>query len=207
MKVEVKNISGEKVGNLNLRDDIFGIEPNALVMHQALVRQQANARLGTHKTKSRGEVRGTTAKWYRQKGTGRARHGDRKAPIFVGGGQAHKPRPRDYNKKMPRKMRRLALRSALSVKAAAKEIVVLDELAFEDPRTVNMLEMLDSLEIEGSAVVLLPEQNENVELSARNLQDVKTLRAGYLNVRDLLGHNYVIMPKDSVNAIESFLEN
>ena len=207
MKVAVKNISGKKVGALELRDDIFGIEPNLVVVHQALVRQQANARLGTHKTKTRSEVRGTTAKWYRQKGTGRARHGDRKAPIFVGGGQAHKPRPRDYSKKMPRKMRQLALRSALSVKAAAEEIVVLDELAFDEPKTVNMLEMLDNLDIEGSAIVLLPEKNESVELSARNLQDVKTLRAGYLNVRDLLGHNYVIMPKAAVNAIESFLAN
>jgi large subunit ribosomal protein L4 len=205
MKVDVKNSSGKKVGNLDLRDDIFGIEPNTSVMHQALVRQQANARLGTHKTKSRGEVQGTTAKWYRQKGTGRARHGDRKAPIFVGGGQAHKPRPRDYSKKMPRKMRRLALRSALSTKAAAEEIVILDELAFDDPKTVSMLELLDNLEIEGSAVVLLPEPNEYVEKSARNLQDVKTLRAGYLNVRDLLGYDYVIMPKDTVSAIESFL--
>jgi large subunit ribosomal protein L4 len=205
MKVDVKNSSGKKVGKLELRDDIFGIEPNKAVMHQALVRQQANARLGTHKTKSRGEVRGTTAKWYRQKGTGRARHGDRKAPIFVGGGQAHKPRPRDYSKKMPRKMRRLALRSALSAKAAAEEIVILDELAFDDPKTVSMLELLDNLEIEGSAVVLLPERNEYVEKSVRNLQDVKTLRAGYLNVRDLLGYDYVIMPKDTVSTIESFL--
>lgn len=205
MKVTVKNSSGKKVGNLELRDDVFGIEPNTSVMHQALVRQQANARLGTHKTKTRGEVRGTTAKWYRQKGTGRARHGDRKAPIFVGGGQAHKPRPRDYSKNMPRKMRRLALRSALSVKAAAEAIVVLDELVFDEPKTVHMLELLDNLEIEGSVVVLLPEQNENVEKSARNLQDVRTLRAGYLNVRDLLGYDYVLMPKEAVSVIEGFL--
>ena len=139
------------------------------------------------------------------KGTGRARHGDRKAPIFVGGGQAHRPRPRDYSQKMPRKMRRLALRSALSAKAAAKEIIVLDELDFDDPKTVNMLELLDNLEVEGSAVVLLPERNENVEKSARNLQDVRTLRAGYLNVRDLLGYDYLIMLKDTISVIEGFL--
>lgn len=205
MKVDVRNSSGKKVGKVELRDDIFGIEPNAAVIHQALVRQRANARLGTHKTKSRSEVRGTTAKWYRQKGTGRARHGDRKAPIFVGGGQAHKPRPRDYSQKMPRKMRRLALRSALSAKAAAKEIIVLDELDFDDPKTVNMLELLDNLEVEGSAVVLLPEHNEDVEKSARNLQDVRTLRAGYLNVRDLLGYDYLIMLKDTISVIEGFL--
>jgi large subunit ribosomal protein L4 len=205
MKVDVRNSSGKKVGKVELRDDIFGIEPNAAVIHQALVRQRANARLGTHKTKSRSEVRGTTAKWYRQKGTGRARHGDRKAPIFVGGGQAHKPHPRDYSQKMPRQMRRLALRSALSAKAAAKEIIVLDELDFDDPKTVNMLELLDNLEVEGSVVVLLSERNENVEKSARNLHDVRTLRAGYLNVRDLLGYDYLIMLKDTISVIEGFL--
>ncbi len=205
MKVDVKSISGKKVGKVDLSDDVFAIEPNSAVMHQALVRQQANARQGTHKAKTRGEVKGTTAKWYRQKGTGRARHGDRKAPIFVGGGQAHKPLPRDYTKKMPRKMRRLALRSALSAKAASAAIVVVDELAFDDPKTTNMLEMLDNLKLEGSAVVLLPERNENVEKSARNLDDIKTLRAGYLNIRDLLGHDYVIIPKDAVSVIEGNL--
>jgi large subunit ribosomal protein L4 len=205
MKVEVKNASGTTVEEVELRDDIFGIEPNIAVMHRALVRQRANARLGTHKTKTRSEVKGTTAKWYRQKGTGRARHGDRKAPIFVGGGQAHGPRPRDYTKKMPRKMRRLALRSALSAKAAGEEIIVLDELIFDEPKTVEMLQLLDDLEVDGSVVILLSERNENVEKSARNLRDVKTLRANYLNIRDLLGYNYVIMPKDSISVIENFL--
>jgi large subunit ribosomal protein L4 len=205
MKVEVKNFEGATVEELELRDDIFGIKPNEPVMHQALVRQQANARLGTHSTKTRSEVKGTGAKWYRQKGTGRARHGDRKAPIFVGGGQAHRPKPRDYSKKMPRQMRRLALRSALSAKAAAEQIVVLNQLNFDQPRTVELLQLLDNLDIVGSAVVLLPERNENVEKSARNLPDVKTVRANYLNVRDLLGHNYVIMTKEAVSVIEGFL--
>jgi large subunit ribosomal protein L4 len=205
MKVDIKNSSGTTVGELELRDDIFNIEPNVPVMHQALVRQQANARLGTHKTKTRGEVRGTTAKWYRQKGTGRARHGDRKAPIFVGGGQAHKPQPRDYSQKMPRKMRRLALCSALSAKVAANELVVLDELNIDEPKTVAIVDLLGKLNIEGSAVILLPERNENVERSARNLGRVKTIRAGYLNIRDLLGHNYVIVPQASVSIIEGFL--
>jgi len=205
MKIEVRNASGAKVEEIELRDDIFGIEPNRAVMHQALVRQQANARRGTHSTKTRSEVRGTGAKWYRQKGTGRARHGDRKAPIFVGGGQAHKPKPRDYSQKMPRKMRRLALRSALSAKAAAEQVIVLDELAFEQPKTLELLELLENLEVAGSVVVLLPERDENVEKSARNLADVKTLRANYLNIRDLLGHNYVIIPKAAVSMIEGFL--
>jgi large subunit ribosomal protein L4 len=205
MKVDVKNASGAPVEEIELRDDIFGIEPNTTVMHQALVRQQANARLGTHKTKTRGEVQGTTAKWYRQKGTGRARHGDRKAPIFVGGGQAHKPRPRDYTKKMPRKMRRLALRSALSAKAASEQIIVLDELNLSEPKTVTILQLLDDLAVSGTVVILLPEHNENVEKSARNLRDVKTIQANYLNIRDLLGYNYVLIPKDSISVIESFL--
>ena len=205
MKVDVKNSEGQTVEELELQEDVFGIEPNTYVMHQALVRQQANARLGTHKTKTRGEVKGTTAKWYRQKGTGRARHGDRKANIFVGGGQVHKPRPRDYTKKMPRKMRRLALRSALSAKAAASEIVVIDDIQFEAPETAAILELLDNLEINGSAVILLSERNENVEKSARNLSDVKTLRANYLNIRDLLGHDYLIAPKSAISVIEGFL--
>lgn len=205
MIVDVKNLDGQKIEEVELKSEIFEIEPNTAVMHQALVRQQANARLGTHKAKTRGEVRGTTAKWYRQKGTGRARHGDRKAPIFVGGGQAHKPQPRDYSQKMPRKMRRLALRSALSVKAASEEIVVLESLDFEQPKTSQMLELLDNLEIEGSVVILLPERNENVEKSANNLQDVKTLRANYLNIKDLLGSDYVIIPKSALDTIESFL--
>ena len=201
MKVEVKNFEGATVEELELRDDIFGIEPNKAVMHQALVRQHANARLGTHSTKTRSEVRGTGAKWYRQKGTGRARHGDRKAPIMVGGGQAHRPKPRDYSQKMPRKMRRLALRSALSAKAAAEQIVILDQLAFTAPKTIEVLQLLDNLDIAGSAVVLLPERNENVEKSVRNLPDVKTVRAHYLNIRDLLGHNYIIMTKEAVSTI------
>lgn len=205
MQVTVQNIAGEKVDDMELRDDIFGVEPHKAVMHQALVRQLANARQGTHSTKSRGEVKGTTAKWYRQKGTGRARHGSKKAPIFVGGGVAHGPKPRSYRKKMPKKMRRLALRSALSVKASAEQIIVLDDLNFEEPRTKEMIDVLKKLDINGSAVVLLANRNENVEKSIRNLADVKYLRTAYLNIRDLLGHDYIIMPKASVEVIEGIL--
>lgn len=205
MKIDVKNMDGQKIDELELRDEIFGIEPNVPVMHQALIRQQANARLGTHKAKTRGEVSGTTAKWYRQKGTGRARHGDRKAPIFVGGGQAHKPVPRDYTQKMPRKMRRLALRSALSAKVASQELILLDDLNFEGGKTSETVTLLKNLEVQGSVIILLPEHNDNVEKSARNLKNVKTLRAHYLNIRDLLGHDYVIMPKSALSLIEGFL--
>lgn len=205
MQVPVKNINGQVVEEIELRDDVFAIEPNIPVMHQALVRQLANARQGTHSSKTRGEVSGTSTKWYRQKGTGRARHGNRKAPTFVGGGVSHGPKPRSYVQQMPRKMRRLALRSALSAKAASEQLVILDNLQFENPKTKNVVTMLKNLEVNGSAVVLLPERNENVELSIRNLAEVKYLRAGLLNVRDLLGHDYVIMPKASVAMVESFL--
>jgi large subunit ribosomal protein L4 len=205
MQVQVRNIAGESVGKVELPDQIFGIEPNKAVMHQALVRQLANQRLGTHKTKSRGEVIRVKGKWYRQKGTGRARHGSRNAPIFVGGGVAHGPRPRSYAQKMPRKMRRLALRSALSVKAAEEHIIVLDEVEFETPKTRQAVDALRNLNVESSAVILLPEGNENVERSVNNLPDVKTLRAGYLNVRDLLKYEFVIMPTDALAVVEEIL--
>lgn len=205
MQVELKNVAGETVGDVELRDDIFAVEPNRSVMHQALVRQLANRRLGTHKTKSRSEVVRTKAKWYRQKGTGRARHGSRNAPIFVGGGVAHGPKPRRYTKKMPRKMRRLALRSALSVKAAEERIVLLDAIEFEAPKTRTMVDTLHNLSVDSSAVILLTERNENVERSANNLPDVKTLRAQYLNVHDLLKYDYVIMPTGALAVVEEIL--
>ena len=205
MQTDVRNIAGEKVGEVELRDDIFGIEPNGPVMHQALLRQLANRRLGTHDTKTRGEVNRTKAKWFRQKGTGRARHGSRNAPIFVGGGIAHGPTPRSYTQHMPRKMRRLALRSALSAKAAQARIIVLDALEFEAPKTRLMDDTLNNLNVDSSAVILLPGRNDNVELSASNLPDVKTLHAHYLNVRDLLKYDYVIMPTGALAVVEEIL--
>ncbi len=205
MQTDLKNIAGEKVGEVELRDDIFGIEPNGPVMHQALLRQLANRRLGTHDTKTRGEVNRTKAKWFRQKGTGRARHGSRNAPIFVGGGISHGPTPRSYTQHMPRKMRRLALRSALSAKAAQARIIVLDALEFEAPKTRLMDDTLNNLNVDSSAVILLPGRNDNVELSASNLPDVKTLHAQYLNVRDLLKYDYVIMPTGALAVVEEIL--
>ncbi|HEY74780.1 MAG TPA: 50S ribosomal protein L4 [Thermoflexia bacterium] len=205
MIVPVHNMAGEQVDEIELRPDIFEAPVNVPLMHQALVRQLANARLGTHKTKSRGEVNRTTRKWYRQKGTGRARHGSRNAPLFVGGGVAHGPRPRSYRKKMPRKMRRAALRSALSVKAAEQQIVVLDRLELERPRTKEMLAVLRNLGAEKSALILLPERNEPVEKSARNIPGVKTLRASYLNIRDLFKYEKVLMPLEALQVIESIL--
>ncbi|MFL7792971.1 MAG: 50S ribosomal protein L4 [Anaerolineae bacterium] len=205
------NTKGKKVGEVELRPAIFEAPVNVSLMHQAFVRQMANARLGTHKTKSRSEINRTKAKFYRQKGTGRARHGSRNANLFVGGGIAHGPLPRKYTKKMPRKMRRAALRSALSAKVAEDQIVVVDDLAMEAPRTKEMVEILERLklasnEASGRVLILLPGRNELVEKSARNLPWVKTLRASYLNVRDLLGYDHVLMPKGALEVIESILE-
>jgi large subunit ribosomal protein L4 len=205
MVVTLYNTRGESVGEVELLPDIFEVSVNVPLMHQALVRQLANARQGTHKTKSRGEVNRTKAKWYRQKGTGRARHGSRNANLFVGGGVAHGPTPRRYIKKMPRKMRRAALRSALSVKAMENQIVVLDELGMEAPRTREMVTVLGNLGLDRRVLILLPERDETVEKSARNLPQVKTLRASYLNIRDLLGYDHVLMPMGALQVIENIL--
>lgn len=205
MDIPMYNARGEKIGEVELRPDIFEVPVNVPLMHQALVRQLANAHLGTHKAKSRGEVNRTKAKWYRQKGTGRARHGSRNANLFVGGGVAHGPRPRKYTKKMPRKMRRAALCSALSVKATEDQIVVLDALEMEVPKTKEMLAVLRSLGLDRRVLILLPERNETVERSARNLPQVKTLRASYLNVRDLLEYDHVLMPLGALQVVEDIL--
>jgi large subunit ribosomal protein L4 len=205
MFVPMYNAEGEAVGEIELLPDIFEVPVNVPLMHQALMRQLANARQGTHKTKSRGEVNRTKSKWYRQKGTGRARHGSRNANLFVGGGVAHGPRPRKYTKKMPRKMRRAALRSALSAKAMENQIIVLDELEMEAPKTSEMVALLGSLGLGQRVLVLLPERNELVEKSVRNLPQAKVLRASYLNIRDLLGHDHVLVPLGALQVIESIL--
>ena len=205
MRVPVHNMAGETVGEIELREDIFGVPINVSVMHQALVRQQANARLGTHKTKTRGEVSGGGRKPWRQKGTGRARHGSIREPQWRGGGVAHGPRPRSYRKKMPRKMRRLAYKSALSVKAKERQIIVLDDLQVTAPKTREIASILEALAVDSSALILLPERNLNVEKSANNLPNVKTLRAHYLNVRDLLGYDYLLMPLGALEVIEIIL--
>lgn len=205
MVVPVWNMAGERVGEVELRPEVFEVAVNVSLLHQALVYQQTNARLGTHGTKTRSEVNRSKAKWYRQKGTGRARHGSRNAPIFVGGGVAHGPRPRSYELHMPRKMRRTALRSALSVKAAQEQIVVLDRLELEAPKTREMLGVLRNLNAASGTLILLPERNEAVEKSARNLPEVKTLSVGYLNVRDLLQCEKVVLPLGALQVIESIL--
>lgn len=205
MLVSMYNVGGQEVGEVELRPDIFEVPVSISLMHQAVVRQLANARLGTHKTKSRGEISRTKRKWYRQKGTGRARHGSRNANIFVGGGIAHGPTPRAYTKKMPRKMRRAALRSALSAKALEEQIIVLDVLEMEAPKTKEMVSLLGNLGLDERVLILLPEHDEAVEKSARNLPQVNTLQASYLNVRDLLGHDHIVIPLGSLQVVESIL--
>lgn len=206
MNISVVDMTGKKVGSAELPASIFEAKVNRGLMHQALVRQLANKRLGTHKTKGRSEIARTGAKAYRQKGTGNARHGSRRAPIFVGGGVAHGPKPRDYSQKMPRKMRRAALRSALTVKAQAGDIILLDAVSMDAPKTKEMAAIQQSLVGDKSALLLLAERNENVEKSTSNLSSMKTLRAGYLNIRDLLGYNKILMPLDALESIKSFLE-
>ncbi len=205
MQAVVYNMTGEQVGEVELPAEVFEAPVNPALMHQALVRQLANARQGTHHSLSRGQVSRSKSKWYRQKGTGRARHGSRNAPIFVGGGVAHGPKPRSYRKKMPRKMRRAALRSALSIKAAETHIVLLDELKMEQPKTRDFVTMLERLDVSASTLVLLSEKDETIEKSARNLPNVKTLRAHYLNIRDLLGYDTLLIPLDSLDVIVSNL--
>lgn len=207
MLLPVYNMEGQEVRQVELPASIFEAKVNRDLMHQALVRQMANARVGTHSTQTRAEVARTTAKWYRQKGTGRARHGSRKAPIFVGGGVAHGPHPRDYSKQMPRKMRHAALRSALTAKANSGDVVLLDTLSLAQPKTKEMAALVRRLVGEDSALVLLPARDVLVERSARNLQEVKALDALYLNIRDLLGHRKLVLLVATLDVLEGFLGN
>lgn len=205
MEAKLFNQSGTEIGTVQLTEYVFGIEPNVPVMHQAAVRQQANARLGTHNTRGRGEVTGSTRKLYRQKGTGRARQGSVRAPHRKGGGVAHGPHPRSYHQDMPRKMRRLAVRSALSAKYSADELRFVDQLSFDQPRTKDMLACLAAFELTGKTLIVLDAKNEAVQRSANNLPQVKTLLANYLNVIDLLNHDVVIMSRAAVDMIENWL--
>ena len=201
MLVPLHSMTGEAVGELELRDDVFGIKPNESVMHQAVLRQQANARLGTHKVKTRGEVSGGGRKPWKQKGTGRARQGSTRSPQWKGGGVVFGPVVRKYTQKMNRKMRRLALKSALSTKAADKQIKFVETLVIDSYKTSAMAELLKHLSIDSNVLIILPAANEMVERSAANLPFVKTIQATCLSVRDLLLFDYIIMPSDSVDVI------
>ncbi len=208
MKVDVVNIEGKKVKSVELPASIFEAPVNTNLMHQAYVRQIANARLGTHKTKTRSEVSGGGRKPWRQKGTGRARQGSIRAPQWVGGGRVHTPRPRDYSQKMPRKMRRAALRSALSVKASDQAILILDEISLSEAKTREIAKVKDTLAGGSSVLLIIPEKNENYDMihkAANNLPDLKLLMANYMNIRDLFGYDMVIIPLAALEVIESYL--
>ena len=208
MEVDVLNVEGKKVRMVELPAKIFEAPVNVDLMHQAYVRQMANARLGTHKTKTRSEVSGGGRKPWRQKGTGRARQGSTRAPHWVGGGKAHSPKPRDYSKQMPRKMRRAALRSALTVKAADNEIVVLEDLIIAEPKTRLMIQTLATLVGEATVLVLIPEKTaayDTVTRTMNNIPSAKILLASYLNIRDLLGYDKLILPLATLDVLESYL--
>jgi len=205
MLVSVRNMAGETVKEMELNDAIFGIEPHQAVMHQAMLRQQANARLGTADTKTRSEVSGGGRKPWKQKHSGRARQGSTRSPLWRHGGVVFGPHPRSYAQQMPRKMRRLALRSALSVKAAEGSLVLLDDLVMQAPKTRDMLTILDSLQVPSSALIVLPERDANIEISARNIPDVKTLMATCMNVIDILKYDTLILPVKALLVIEQIL--
>ena len=203
MKLDVLDSKGKKVKSIDVDDLVFGVKPHRSLVHQAMLAQRANLHRGTHKTKSRGEVRGSTAKLFRQKGTGRARMGSNRSPIRRGGGVAFGPRPRSYHQDLPKRMRRLALRSVLSAKAANGTLRVIDALAIETPRTKELRTLLDTFGFDRSTLVVTGQPSVAIKHSARNLQKVKWLPAAYLNVLDLLSHRSLLMTEDAVHVAEA----
>ncbi|NLG40827.1 MAG: 50S ribosomal protein L4 [Chloroflexi bacterium] len=208
MKVDVFNLKGEKTDSIDLPEEIFAAKVNVDLMHQAYQRQMANARLGTHNTKRRGEVRGGGAKPWKQKGTGRARRGSMINAQSVGGGRIHTPKPRDYSQAMPLKMRRAALRSALTVVANDQKLVMVDNMEMKEAKSSDLAKALKALAGDKRALVLVAdksEKNENLIKSGRNLADAKLLQANYLNIRDLLSFEKVIIPLASLDVIKGYL--
>ena len=202
MQVPVLDMSGKQIKTIDVPADIFEAKINNGLMHQAFQRQLANARLGTHKVQRRSEVKVTTAKMYKQKGTGRARHGSYSATQFVGGGRPMGPQPRDYTQAMPKKMRRAAIRSCLSALMADDQLVFVDRFALDTPKTKEAKRILNLLAADQSTLVLIAESNDNVQRSVNNLEDAKTLLASYLNIRDLLQYDKVIVPLDALDVIK-----
>jgi len=208
MKVDVFNLKGEKTDSIELPEEIFGAKVNVDLMHQAYQRQMANARLGTHNTKRRGEVRGGGAKPWKQKGTGRARRGSMISAQSVGGGRIHTPKPRDYSQAMPQKMRRAALRSALTVVANGEKLIMLDSIEMKEAKSAELAKAIKVLTGDKRALLVVPdksEKSENLIKSGRNLADAKLLQANYLNIRDLLSFDKVIIPLASLDVIKAYL--
>jgi len=202
VKVPVHSIEGEVVDHIELNEAVFGIPVEQAVVHQAMVRQLANARQGTASSKTRSQVSGGGRKLFRQKGTGFARRGSRRAPLLRGGGVAFGPHPRSYRQAMPKKMRRLALRCVLSAKVAVEEMIVVDKLALEEPKTKEMARILANLGVDSSALIVTAEPDPNVYKSARNLERTKTLPARMLNVVDLISHRRLMITVESVKVVE-----
>ncbi|MFH1647308.1 MAG: 50S ribosomal protein L4 [Chloroflexota bacterium] len=207
MQLPVYNLAGEVVRQIEVSDLVFGVPFNESVVHQVMVGLRANARQGTNSTKTRGTVHGSTRKLYRQKGTGFARAGSKKSPLRRGGGITFGPHPRDYRQDTPRKMRRLALRCVLSAKAGDGELKVLDAIDFTEPKTKKMAEVLAALGVASSALIVTPEPQENVILSARNLPKIKTLPAHVLNVLDVLNYQTLLMTEAAVRLAEKLWGN
>ncbi|MEO3947982.1 50S ribosomal protein L4 [Gorillibacterium sp. CAU 1737] len=204
-KVAVYNVSGSEVGEIELSESVFGIEPNVHVLHSAVVMQQASLRAGTHSTKGRSEVRGGGRKPWKQKGTGRARQGSIRAPQWKGGGIVFGPTPRSYGYKLPKKVRRLAIKSALSSKVIDNNIVVLDQLSITAPKTKEIVSLLKNLKADRRALVVTGEFNENVALSARNIPGVKFVSASGINVLDVMLHDKLIITKEAVEKVQEVL--
>jgi large subunit ribosomal protein L4 len=202
MQLPVHNSLGEIVNHIEIEDNVFAVPFNQAVVHQAMVRQLANARLGTADTKTRGEVSGSTRKLYRQKHTGWARRGARRSPLLRGGGIVFGPHPRSYRKGMPKKMRRLALRCLLSAKASVGEIMVVEQFELTKPRTVEMARILKALGADSSALIVTAEPETDVIKSASNIPKAKTLSAALLNVVDLLSHKFLVITIDGLRRVE-----
>ena len=201
-KIDVYDIKGKKVSDVELADNIFGIEPNETIVHSVLVNYLANQRQGTQSTKTRAEVRGGGRKPWRQKGTGRARQGSIRAPQWVKGGIALGPKPRSYKYTVNKKERRLAIKSLLSSKVLEKELTVVDKIELTEIKTKTMVKALSDLKIEGKTLIVLADKNENVLMSSRNIEGVKTILLNNINVFDLLKYNNLVLPLDTVKKIE-----
>ena len=201
-KIDVYNIEGKKVSDIELADSVFGIEPNEKIVHSVLVNYLANQRQGTSNTKTRAEVAGGGRKPWKQKGTGRARQGSIRAPQWFKGGIALGPKPRDYSYRLNKKERRLAIRSVLSSKVLENNLVVVDAMNFDAIKTKNMVSALSNLKVEGKTLIVLPEKNENVQKSARNIEGVKTSLVNTINIYDLLKYNKLILTVDAVKNLE-----
>ena len=204
-KVALYNQNGSQVGEVELNDAVFGIEPNEHVLFEAIIMQRASLRQGTHKVKGRSEVRGGGRKPWRQKGTGRARQGSIRAPQWRGGGTVFGPVPRSYSYKLPKKVRRLAIKSALSSKVQENNILVLDALNFDAPKTKDFIAVLKNLSVDKKALVVTDGLNENVVLSARNIPGITVVEATGVNVLDVVNHDQLIMTKSAVEKVGEVL--